>query len=171
MRLSVGARIAGRGYRFTRDLRVVSGNPDARGVPKMAAAQRASARPPTNLPEPVSEQIGRDEELNEIQNLVAAHRLITLTALAVSARRASPSPLCAGCFRTSNPIKWYPAIRVIDRISGTALSAAAKSAQRLAERLPVRQKARMGESNSEMAAPKASTCSSRTCPGSTGIWR
>jgi DNA-binding winged helix-turn-helix (wHTH) protein len=71
--------VSGRGYQFTGDLLIVSGNPDERGVAEMAAAQPASARPPTNLPEPVSELIGRDEELNEIQNLAAAHRLITLT--------------------------------------------------------------------------------------------
>jgi predicted ATPase len=35
--------------------------------------------PPTNLPEPVSELIGRDEELREILNHAAAHRLVTLT--------------------------------------------------------------------------------------------
>ena len=34
---------------------------------------------PTNLPEPVSELIGRDDELREIVSLAAAHRLVTLT--------------------------------------------------------------------------------------------
>jgi predicted ATPase len=35
--------------------------------------------PPTNLPEPVSELVGRDGELSEILSLAAAHRLVTLT--------------------------------------------------------------------------------------------
>jgi MoxR-like ATPase len=37
-----------------------------------------AVEPPTNLPEPVSELIGRDEELNEIHNLAVAHRFVTL---------------------------------------------------------------------------------------------
>ena len=35
--------------------------------------------PPTNLPEPISELIGRDDVLGEILSLAAAHRLVTLT--------------------------------------------------------------------------------------------
>ena len=35
--------------------------------------------PPTNLPEPVSELIGRDDVLGEILSLASAHRLVTLT--------------------------------------------------------------------------------------------
>ena len=45
----------------------------------MAMTERAATPPPTNLPQPVSELIGRDEELAEVLNLVAAHRLVTLT--------------------------------------------------------------------------------------------
>ena len=36
------------------------------------------SRPPTNLPEPVSNLIGRDAELDEILNLSTSHRLVTL---------------------------------------------------------------------------------------------
>jgi predicted ATPase len=39
----------------------------------------AAAQPPTNLPEPVSELIDRDEELDEVLSLADAHRLVTLT--------------------------------------------------------------------------------------------
>ena len=39
----------------------------------------APPRPPTNLPEPVSELIGRDVEVEEIVGLASAHRLVTLT--------------------------------------------------------------------------------------------
>ena len=35
--------------------------------------------PPTNLPEPVSELIGRDDELREVVSLAVRHRLVTLT--------------------------------------------------------------------------------------------
>jgi hypothetical protein len=45
----------------------------------MAAAKSAAARPPTNLPALVSEQIGRDHNLGKILSLTAAHRLVTLT--------------------------------------------------------------------------------------------
>ena len=34
---------------------------------------------PTNLPEPISELIGRDDVLGEILSLASAHRLVTLT--------------------------------------------------------------------------------------------
>ena len=35
--------------------------------------------PPTNLPEPISELVGRDDVLGEILSLASAHRLVTLT--------------------------------------------------------------------------------------------
>jgi predicted ATPase len=42
-------------------------------------AAEPGALPPTNVPEPVSELIGRDDELAEVVNLMGAHRLVTLT--------------------------------------------------------------------------------------------
>jgi hypothetical protein len=45
----------------------------------VATVPAPSVLPPSNVPEPASELIGREEELGEILNLVAAHRLITLT--------------------------------------------------------------------------------------------
>jgi predicted ATPase len=45
----------------------------------VTAAELAAVLPPTNLPEPVSELIGRDGELREIVSLAATHRLVTLT--------------------------------------------------------------------------------------------
>src|SRR3984893_6599329 len=69
--------IAGRGYQFTGEIRTVSGRPDARAVAGMQ--QPTPSRPPTNLPEPVSELIGRDVELDEILDLSSSHRLVTLT--------------------------------------------------------------------------------------------
>ncbi len=71
--------IAGRGYQFTGEVRTVSARSDAQvsaGTPQPAATP---SRPPTNLPEPVSELIGRDGELDAILDLSASHRLVTLT--------------------------------------------------------------------------------------------
>jgi hypothetical protein len=44
----------------------------------MAQPTPTPSRPPTNLPERVSELIGRDVELDEILDLSASHRLVTL---------------------------------------------------------------------------------------------
>jgi predicted ATPase/DNA-binding winged helix-turn-helix (wHTH) protein len=68
-----------RGYQFTGEIREPSGSPDERTSAGAAAAEPGLDLPPTNLPEPVSELIGRDEELREILNLAASHRLVTLT--------------------------------------------------------------------------------------------
>src|SRR5258707_3025912 len=71
--------IAGRGYQFTGEIRTVSARPDAQvsgGMPQPAATP---SRPPTNLPEPMSELIGRDAELDQILDLSVSHRLVTLT--------------------------------------------------------------------------------------------
>ena len=54
--------VSGRGYQFTGEIRVLSASPDERAG-AAAAAEPASVLPPTNLPEPVSELIGRDDEL------------------------------------------------------------------------------------------------------------
>ena len=69
--------VAGRGYQFTGAIRVLPESPGERAG--AAAAEREAALPPTNLPAPISELIGREEELSEILNLIATHRLVTLT--------------------------------------------------------------------------------------------
>jgi predicted ATPase/DNA-binding winged helix-turn-helix (wHTH) protein len=56
--------VAGRGYQFAGEIRVAAGTP---------------AGPASNLPEPVSELIGRDAALREVVDLVTGHRLVTLT--------------------------------------------------------------------------------------------
>jgi DNA-binding winged helix-turn-helix (wHTH) protein len=61
--------VAGRGYQFTGEIRTVSINPDVQPVATAAIPISPSARTPTNLPEPVSELIGRDAELDEILDL------------------------------------------------------------------------------------------------------
>jgi DNA-binding winged helix-turn-helix (wHTH) protein len=71
--------VSGRGYQLTGDIRILPASPDERAGAAAGAVQPASALPPTNLPGPISELIGRDDELREILSLAAAHRLVTLT--------------------------------------------------------------------------------------------
>jgi predicted ATPase/DNA-binding winged helix-turn-helix (wHTH) protein len=71
--------VAGRGYEFTGDIQIIRPNPDrpiSEGLPVAADAAVATL---TNLPQPVSELIGRDGEVEEVSNLVRAGRLVTLT--------------------------------------------------------------------------------------------
>jgi predicted ATPase/DNA-binding winged helix-turn-helix (wHTH) protein len=69
--------VAGRGYQFIGELHSVSA--DMPATAGMAQPALAPSRPPTNLPEPISELIGRDAELEEILKISASHRLVTLT--------------------------------------------------------------------------------------------
>src|SRR5712672_3301269 len=71
--------ISGRGYQFTGEIRTIAASPNTQAVAGTAVSVSAPRRPPTNLPEPVSELIGRDVEFEEILGLTAAHRLVTLT--------------------------------------------------------------------------------------------
>jgi DNA-binding winged helix-turn-helix (wHTH) protein len=70
--------VSGRGYQFTGKVRAASGSsvePAAADMP----AQPAGALPPTNLPAPVSELVGRDADVAEVVGLIGAHRLVSLT--------------------------------------------------------------------------------------------
>jgi predicted ATPase/DNA-binding winged helix-turn-helix (wHTH) protein len=70
--------VAGRGYQFTGEIRIISP-----GLDKLVAAAPPAAGDavvsPTNLPQPVSGLIGRDAEVEEVSNLARAGRLVTLT--------------------------------------------------------------------------------------------
>jgi predicted ATPase/DNA-binding winged helix-turn-helix (wHTH) protein len=70
--------VAGRGYQFTGDIRA-----RAPGFVGQSVAERphGAFSPPNNLPRQFSELIGRDTELGEITNLLAEHRLVTLTGI------------------------------------------------------------------------------------------
>jgi predicted ATPase/DNA-binding winged helix-turn-helix (wHTH) protein len=91
--------VPGRGYQFTGETRILPASPAEHAGAELAATQRRSVLPPTNLPEPVSDLVGRDDEFREILSLAVLHRLVTLTgaggigktrlALA-AARRLSP---------------------------------------------------------------------------------
>jgi predicted ATPase/DNA-binding winged helix-turn-helix (wHTH) protein len=69
--------VSGRGYQFTGEIRILSASPD-KATSGVATAGPASVAPPTNIPEPVSELIGRDAEVEEMLRLAGAHRLLTL---------------------------------------------------------------------------------------------
>ncbi|HTT80223.1 MAG TPA: winged helix-turn-helix domain-containing protein [Stellaceae bacterium] len=71
--------VSGRGYQFTGDARILRQLADDHVRAALVPAQLGSTLPLTNLPHAVSALIGRDEELGEILNLAAAHRLVTLT--------------------------------------------------------------------------------------------
>src|ERR1700680_2733852 len=70
--------IAGRGYQFPGEIRAVSAAPDGQASAGMPQPTYMPSRPPTNLPEAVSELIGRDVELDEVLDLRAPPRLGTL---------------------------------------------------------------------------------------------
>jgi predicted ATPase/DNA-binding winged helix-turn-helix (wHTH) protein len=59
--------VAGRGYQFMGEIRATA-----------AAAAAVTPAPVTNLPEEVSELIGREAELGDVTKLVTKHRLVTL---------------------------------------------------------------------------------------------
>ena len=70
--------VTGHGYQFAGDIRVQSTTWDAPNDPASVVIEPAPDRPSTNLPEQVSELIGRDD-IREIISLATSHRLVTLT--------------------------------------------------------------------------------------------
>jgi predicted ATPase/DNA-binding winged helix-turn-helix (wHTH) protein len=70
--------VAGRGYQFTGEIQPLSAATDeASDVTAVAATE--SIQPPTNLPEQMTELIGREKELADILALLAACRFVNLT--------------------------------------------------------------------------------------------
>ncbi|MGH8502428.1 MAG: ATP-binding protein [Gammaproteobacteria bacterium] len=59
--------VAGRGYQFSGEVG--------------AATTAPAIRPPSNLPEPISELIGREIAMAEVTDLMVAHRLVTLAGV------------------------------------------------------------------------------------------
>jgi predicted ATPase/DNA-binding winged helix-turn-helix (wHTH) protein len=70
--------VSGRGYQFTGEIRTLSASPEEAAA-GAATAEPGSVLPPTNIPEPVSELVGREAEVEEVLRLAGAHRLVTLT--------------------------------------------------------------------------------------------
>ncbi len=87
--------VAGRGYQFTGAIDDGSAGADKRVAAALPVAARGAVVVPTNLPQPVSELIGREAEVEEVSNRVRADRLVTLagaggigkTRLALAAAR------------------------------------------------------------------------------------
>jgi predicted ATPase/DNA-binding winged helix-turn-helix (wHTH) protein len=73
--------VAGRGYQFTGEIHFVSPDPDKRVTEGLPVAAEDAVAVQTNLPQPVSELIGRDAEVEDVSNLVHADRLVTLTGV------------------------------------------------------------------------------------------
>jgi len=71
--------VSGRGYQFAGEIRFLSAGPDEPSGPGTAAVEPGPAMSPTNLPEPASALIGRDDELCEVVSLAVRYRLVTLT--------------------------------------------------------------------------------------------
>ena len=71
--------VAGRGYQFTGEIRIQSGDSERCAGAVVVATPAPAVVHPTNLPEPVSELIARGDELQEILGLAADNRLVTLT--------------------------------------------------------------------------------------------
>ena len=70
--------IAGRGYQFTGETRVLPAAADQ--PPEVATAPAAKPiQAPTNLPQQVTELIGREQELADVLTLLAANRFVSLT--------------------------------------------------------------------------------------------
>ncbi|MET4023796.1 winged helix-turn-helix domain-containing protein [Bradyrhizobium sp. S3.2.12] len=70
--------VAGRGYQFTGNVQIIPAEKKLviEGSPVPADDV---VIPPTNLPRPLSELIGRSVEVEEVSNLVRTNRLVTLT--------------------------------------------------------------------------------------------
>jgi predicted ATPase/DNA-binding winged helix-turn-helix (wHTH) protein len=70
--------VSGRGYQFTGEIRV-SSTYKSKAPGEVVTTEQIGVLPPTNVPEPVSELIGRDAELKDALSAAGVHRLLTLT--------------------------------------------------------------------------------------------
>jgi len=75
--------VTGRGYQFTGEIHTVPAGPEVETALGPSEPTPSPSRPPTNLPETVSELIGRETELGEILHLSASERHVTLTGAAL----------------------------------------------------------------------------------------
>jgi predicted ATPase/DNA-binding winged helix-turn-helix (wHTH) protein len=66
--------VFGRGYQLSGETRIP--HTTAQGV---TTTEQAAGLPPSNIPAPVSELIGRDAEFTEVLRVAGSHRLLTLT--------------------------------------------------------------------------------------------
>ena len=77
--------IAGRGYRFVAEVIAPDGEDETSSDPAASIGRRRDLGhdlpPPTNLPAPMSDLVGREARLSDVSDLVAAHRLVTLIGI------------------------------------------------------------------------------------------
>lgn len=71
--------VSGRGYQFTGEVQSEPRIPYPHEGADISMAPSLRVPGPTNLPEPVSELVGREDDLREIISLVTSRRLVTLT--------------------------------------------------------------------------------------------
>jgi len=71
--------VSGRGYQFTGTIEPLAPDVGERPSAGLAEASRGLEPPPSNLPEPVSELIGRSDAISECLSLAIEHRLVTFT--------------------------------------------------------------------------------------------
>jgi DNA-binding winged helix-turn-helix (wHTH) protein len=100
--------VSGRGHQFAGEIRILPADPDERAG--VAAPVPGPILPPTNLPKPVSELIGRDDELAEILSRAATHRLVTLTG-AGGIGKTQLARIVAAEVRSANRSSWHSLIR------------------------------------------------------------
>ncbi|HLH91655.1 MAG TPA: winged helix-turn-helix domain-containing protein [Xanthobacteraceae bacterium] len=71
--------VPGRGYRFVAPVRHADGPTGTHGEARSVAAPPPRERPRVDLPQSLSELIGREADLETVRSRLAAHRLVTLT--------------------------------------------------------------------------------------------
>ncbi|HZB90048.1 MAG TPA: winged helix-turn-helix domain-containing protein, partial [Stellaceae bacterium] len=140
--------ISGRGYQFAGEVRILPASSDQPARTGLLAARRGEALPPTNIPEAISELIGRDEELGAILKLVAAHRLVTLigvggigkTRLGLAAARELLPHFADGVWLAELSALADPALvpAVVAAAVGLDLGGGEASVQRVAQALAAR---------------------------------
>lgn len=131
--------IAGRGYQFTGEIRTVSATRGVQAIAGVAQRTPTSSPAPTNLPEPVSELIGRDIELDEVLSLSATHRLVTLigaggigkTRLGFEVARHLLSTFADGVWLADLAALSDPGLVVVTVATALGLEPAAMSADRV----------------------------------------
>jgi predicted ATPase/DNA-binding winged helix-turn-helix (wHTH) protein len=136
--------VSGRGYQFAGEVRTISAPANGCASAPVPVPSEA-VPPPTNLREPVSELIGRDDDVRQILGHAAEHRLVTLTGtggigktrLALAAARELRSSFADGVWVAEFSPLADPSLvpSAIAAAIGLELGPGEVSAQRLAQAL------------------------------------
>jgi DNA-binding winged helix-turn-helix (wHTH) protein len=188
--------VSGRGYQFAAEIETVFGNEEGDVGTAIAAApsdprearrdgEMAGELPPTNLPEPISELVGRDDVLDEILSLTATHRLVTLTGaggigktrLAVAAARRLLPQFADGVWLAEfSPLADPGLVPVtVAAAIGLDLDGGELSAQRISQALAGRRLLLVLDTCEHVIGAAGALAWERThralCPGCPGFWR